>query len=394
MKSKIVLLLLYSLLCQRVKSLSPEEDLEIEEELKRLNKPANQDNSDGVWRHYDCVDFYKQPAFDHPLLKNHSFHFGFFVLREGGTKKDLSARGINSATIKRLDCPTGTIPIRRTSKEELIAAKMQAKVHAQHSDPNTVDVHGLHLAIVRTEFGPLKKYNGGGMFSSVEVPKASGAQYSAGQMKIENIPDFIQAGWMVNPSLYSDNQTRGFIFQKAMADLLQMGNSSCFNVQCPGFILVRSNHPVDAIFEAHSHRGGPVYTYNYFIYRDPTSGLWWLQLGEDSIVVGFRPKKIFSGPGFQDLATYLEWGGQTYSPPEVKSPPMGRGDFLTSDVKLTASCQDITTITEAHEGVPPADTQAYSDREKYHWALDRGYLKGPLKHVMLFGSPSGATGWA
>ncbi|WJZ82238.1 hypothetical protein VitviT2T_002012 [Vitis vinifera] len=23
---------------------------------------------------YDCVDFYKQPAFDHPLLKNHNFH--------------------------------------------------------------------------------------------------------------------------------------------------------------------------------------------------------------------------------------------------------------------------------------------------------------------------------
>ncbi|RVW16324.1 hypothetical protein CK203_067805 [Vitis vinifera] len=23
---------------------------------------------------YDCVDFYKQPAFDHPLLKKHNFH--------------------------------------------------------------------------------------------------------------------------------------------------------------------------------------------------------------------------------------------------------------------------------------------------------------------------------
>ena len=23
---------------------------------------------------YDCVDFYKQLAFDHPLLKNHTFH--------------------------------------------------------------------------------------------------------------------------------------------------------------------------------------------------------------------------------------------------------------------------------------------------------------------------------
>ncbi|XP_048132165.1 uncharacterized protein LOC115746454 [Rhodamnia argentea] len=127
----------------------------------------------------------------------------------------LSTSGITNATIKRVDCPTGTVPIRRTSKAELITAKMQAKVYARLSDPNTIEEHGLHLAIIRTEFGSLKKYNGGGMLSSIEVPKVHGAQYSAGQMKIENIPDFIQVGWMVNPSLYSDDQTRGFIFQKA-----------------------------------------------------------------------------------------------------------------------------------------------------------------------------------
>lgn len=34
------------------------------------------------------------------------------------------------------------------------------------------------------------------MFSSVEVPKAYGAQYSARQMKIESLPDFVQASWM------------------------------------------------------------------------------------------------------------------------------------------------------------------------------------------------------
>ncbi|XP_018728634.2 uncharacterized protein LOC104446011 [Eucalyptus grandis] len=389
MKSKIVWLLLFSLLCQRVQSLSPEEYLEIEEELRRLNKHAVKTIQTEYGDMYDCVDFYEQPAFDHPLLKNHSFHFGMrpsFHPERRTDQETWSASGIRSATIKRLDCPTGTVPIRRTSKEELIAAKMQVKVHARRSDPNTVEEHGLHIAIVRTEFGSLKKYNGGGMFSSVEVPKAWGAQYSAGQMKIENIPDFIQAGWMVNPSLYSDNLTRGFIFQK-------MGKSSCFNVHCPGFILVRSDHPVDAIFEAHSHTGGPVYTYNYFIYRDPTSGVWWLELGEDSIVVGFWPRKIFSSPGLQDLATYLEWGGQTYSPPDVKSLPMGRGDFPTGDVKLTASCQDITTITEAHDQVPATDTQAYSDKEKHYLAMDRGYLKGPLQHVMFYGGPGGATGW-
>lgn len=56
------------------------------------------------------------------------------------------ASGIKSTTIKHLDCPTGTVPIRRTSKEELIAAKMQAKVCARHPDPNTAEEHGLHVS--------------------------------------------------------------------------------------------------------------------------------------------------------------------------------------------------------------------------------------------------------
>ncbi|KAH7658460.1 Neprosin domain-containing protein, partial [Dioscorea alata] len=47
-----------------------EEDLELERQLKLLNKPAIKtivENGDI----FDCVDIYKQPAFDHPSLKDH-----------------------------------------------------------------------------------------------------------------------------------------------------------------------------------------------------------------------------------------------------------------------------------------------------------------------------------
>ncbi|KAI3422745.1 uncharacterized protein J3R85_011832 [Psidium guajava] len=171
MKSKIVLLLPFSLLCRQTKSLSSEEDLEIEEELKRLNKPAVKTIQTKHGDVYDCVDFYKQSVFDHPLLKNHSFYFGMRPSFRPKTRTDQETRSasrIRNATIKHANCPTGTVPIRRTSEEELIAAKMQAKVHAQRSDPNAVEEHGLHLAIIRTEFGSLKKYNGVGMLSSTK----------------------------------------------------------------------------------------------------------------------------------------------------------------------------------------------------------------------------------
>jgi len=100
---------------------------------------------------YDCVDFYKQPAFDHPLLKNHSFHpqacllnvyfmlifsnthisviFTIYVLniQMKPTLFRTEKKSENSSTtpssrmwLKGKGCPLGTVPIKRITKEDLI----------------------------------------------------------------------------------------------------------------------------------------------------------------------------------------------------------------------------------------------------------------------------------
>ncbi|KAG6511188.1 hypothetical protein ZIOFF_029243 [Zingiber officinale] len=46
-------------------------DQELEAYLKRLNKPAVKTMTDKDGEVIDCVDIYKQPALDHPLLKDH-----------------------------------------------------------------------------------------------------------------------------------------------------------------------------------------------------------------------------------------------------------------------------------------------------------------------------------
>ncbi|KAM0944721.1 putative neprosin activation peptide [Dioscorea sansibarensis] len=43
----------------------------VEQKLKILNKPAVKSIKSEDGDIIDCVDIYKQPAFDHPLLKNH-----------------------------------------------------------------------------------------------------------------------------------------------------------------------------------------------------------------------------------------------------------------------------------------------------------------------------------
>ncbi|KAG5593162.1 hypothetical protein H5410_043676 [Solanum commersonii] len=72
------LLMLYFLLSyngvEGQKKLSKLEDAELEKQLKSLNKPAVKTVKTKYEDTYDCVDFYKQRAFDHPLLKDHNFH--------------------------------------------------------------------------------------------------------------------------------------------------------------------------------------------------------------------------------------------------------------------------------------------------------------------------------
>ncbi|RLN04886.1 hypothetical protein C2845_PM13G12260 [Panicum miliaceum] len=66
----------------------PEEDgIALETELKMLNKPYVKSFNDKYAVVFDCVDMYKQPAFDHPLLKNHKLQFAQLLINsEEGSK--------------------------------------------------------------------------------------------------------------------------------------------------------------------------------------------------------------------------------------------------------------------------------------------------------------------
>ncbi|KAI3993226.1 hypothetical protein MKX01_009969 [Papaver californicum] len=98
-----------------------EEDMELERQLKISE----------VGDVIDCVDIYKQPAFDHPALKNHKIQ-----LRPDNPPKRRTTEKTSSIVDEPktseirpdgIECPKGTVPIRRTTKEDLIRAKSLTK---------------------------------------------------------------------------------------------------------------------------------------------------------------------------------------------------------------------------------------------------------------------------
>ncbi|KAM3321796.1 hypothetical protein P3S67_002947 [Capsicum chacoense] len=374
------LLVLYLLLnydgVQGKTVLSKHEELELEEQLKLLNKPSIKTIKSKFGDIYNCVDFYKQLAFDHPLLKNHNFHP---EASRSNQKSRTSAMNWSSRMwSKDGGCPFGTVPIKKITKEDLIRQRnmeLQKKI--------LLDKEICHHQKISNS----KKFNeqvwGAGLTSSVYNPHVEGRQHSACRLKIQKGSDILQVGWRVDPTLYRDNKTRLFVH-------FQAGNKHCFNVLCPGFVLVNTKVPVDLVFDDVSQRGkGDSLEFTAYIDRDLVNGYWWLlidNLDERYQQVGFWPQKIFTS--LTSFANNVEWGGVTYSPPGVPKPPMGSSFFPVGNTGYDAYCRNLTVLnTEA--GIINVDgTTIYVDDPNLYKVSDYPYMRpGKSQLYVLYGGP-------
>nr|XP_009762435.1 PREDICTED: uncharacterized protein LOC104214471 [Nicotiana sylvestris] len=197
--------------------LSELEDLELEKQLKLLNKPATKTIKTKYGDTYDCVDFYKQSAFDHPLLKNHNFHPQMKpTLTRTLHNSDISAANkLSSIWLKKKGCPFGTVPIRRVTKNDLIRHKHipppENIIEAQltninnNSEPKRsyISSHGYKRAIAQIPNNPNNKFAGAGMTANIYNPHVEGQQHSAVRLKIFKGYDVLQVGWRVSLTCYS-----------------------------------------------------------------------------------------------------------------------------------------------------------------------------------------------
>ncbi|TMX03711.1 hypothetical protein EJD97_014759 [Solanum chilense] len=360
------LLVLYLLLnydsVQGKTLLSKIEELELEEQFKLLNKPSVKTIKSKFGDIYDCVDFYKQPAFDHPLLKNHNFHPEAFPIRRI-TKEDL---------IRQRNMPP---------PEDVISdAELTTMNNKRESKRRYISSQGYKLAIVRTPYNPNNKFGGAGMSSSVYNPQVEGQQHSACRLKIQKESDIIQVGWRVDPTLYKDNKTRLFVH-------FQAGDKHCFNTLCPGFVQVSTDIPLDIVFNDTSQRGaGGSWEFPMYIKRDQANGNWWLILDEPSEQIGFWPQKIFTS--LTGFANNIEWGGVAYSPPGVPKPPMGSSYFPIGNTGYDAYCGELAVLDHKCVIIDIERTIVRVDDPNLYRVID-GPRVGPgkLKHYVLYGGP-------
>ncbi|XP_075645772.1 protein neprosin-like [Castanea sativa] len=222
--------------------------LEIQRQLKRLNKPALKTIKSPDGDIIDCVDIKKQPAFDHPLLKNHtiqmrpSFYPKGLLFKESNNVSSNSKPKITQPWYLNGRCPEGTIPIRRTKEEDLLRASSVANYGRQkyNSIPNDNN-NAIHEYATLIEEGDTYY----GMNAEINV-------------------------W--NPQVQEQDELSLAQFWLAAAD----------------------NNGVNR----DTIEGGVM---------DNVQGHWWLQLGDD-FLMGYWPSSIFSI--LANSATSVTWGGE------------------------------------------------------------------------------------
>ncbi|EFH38739.1 predicted protein, partial [Arabidopsis lyrata subsp. lyrata] len=117
--------------CVYGKELPDHWEIEVQNLLKRLNKPAVKSIKSEDGDIIDCVPITSQPALDHPLLKNHTIQVcSSFMMRPSfipkgnhSTNTKKNAKAITQVWHKNGECPENTVAIRRTNKEEILRSK-------------------------------------------------------------------------------------------------------------------------------------------------------------------------------------------------------------------------------------------------------------------------------
>ncbi|KAI3917382.1 hypothetical protein MKW98_027301 [Papaver atlanticum] len=252
----------------RNKSKAEEDDLEIERQLRVLNKKPVKTMIVII----DCIDIYKQPAFDNPLL---------MIIKSSSIPGETRSKNISASSIFRglhtERCPSGTVPIHRTTREDLVNAKYSVKKNepiGANGYPNV----GFHFVYVE-EVIPGGKYFGAAASMTIHNLTVDLDQFSTSQI------------WIVNSS---EEETNGIEF-----GIMTDGHhpTGCYNMLCPGFVQVSRDVFLADQFAHSSTYGQKVYEAHLMVYRAQDTGHWWLRVGPNAEVtedVGYWPVQLFT----------------------------------------------------------------------------------------------------
>ncbi|GLJ14404.1 hypothetical protein SUGI_0232690 [Cryptomeria japonica] len=313
--------------------------LKVLKHLRKINKPSIKSIQSSNGDIIDCIDRHKQIAFDHPFLKNHkiqdppkmpSIHIAR-VNTTNFTIDNAQSWHVNG------DCPEGTIPVRRTSIEDL----MREKSH-QHYGKKIALLPPNEYAVASVD----GNYYGAEATINIWAPKVENNEFSSSQIWVVSGSfqnpglNAIEAGWLVDPSLYGDSNPRLFTYWTADS----YKKTGCYNLLCSGFVQYSKKIAVGAAIRPISQYSGKQFEITITLWKDQQSKNWWMAFQDE--YVGYWPSQIFTN---LDHATHMEWGGQILnSKPNGQhtTTEMGSGHFAKEGSRKSSYFRALRTVDD------------------------------------------------
>ncbi|XP_026441462.1 uncharacterized protein LOC113340544 [Papaver somniferum] len=305
--------------------------------------------------------------------------------------KNVSASSIFHG-LKRERCPSGTVPIRRITRENLVNAKYFAKkvdqIHA-NGFPNLGFRFVSAEEIIRG-----KRYFGGAASMSLHNLTVDPDQFSTSQIWIVNSPttdqmNAIEFGIMKNPSVVGGNLPRLFGYW-----IVRNGHriTGCYNMACEGFIQTHPTIYIDQPFLYSSIYGHISYDVHIMVYR--AQDHWWLRMGgtaERSENVGYWPNVIFTT--LRTNASAVRYGGYVGSMSEASTPPMGNG-FLPQiqNFNTTAYMRLMKYVNEEGASVDLNSHSVLTNNGRVPQCYNimfAGQIGGEWNNTIAYGGPGG-----
>ncbi|KAK3020158.1 hypothetical protein RJ639_003056 [Escallonia herrerae] len=351
---------------------------EVHNHLNRLNKPPVKTIKSPDGDLIDCVHISHQPAFDHPLLKNHTIQMRPNYHPEGlydenqvsKLKSDEGSKPLTQLWHLSGRCPEGTIPIRRTKKEDVLRAssvknygkkKNTAIPQPKSADPDLINQSGHQHAIAYVEGG---QYYGAKATMNVWTPKIQQPnEFSLSQIWIlggsfSSDLNSIEAGWQVSPDLYGDSNTRLFTYWTG--DSYQA--TGCYNLLCSGFVQINNEIAMGASIYPISGYRGSQYDISILVWKDPNEGNWWMQFGNGN-VLGYWPASLFSY--LTDSASMIEWGGEVVNSEadgQHTTTQMGSGHFPDEGFGKASYFRNIQIVDGSNNLKVPKDIATFTEQ--------------------------------
>ncbi|KAJ9554542.1 hypothetical protein OSB04_018587 [Centaurea solstitialis] len=234
--------------------------------LKKINKPFVKSIKSPDGDIIDCVPFHLQPAFDLPELKSRVLLNSPPEPLNGHSRTRMESSLKQKWSSNGESCPRGTIPIRRTSEDEVLRSgsiSRFGKKSNTRSMKNSKE-KGLHEYAIGYARG---EYYGLNTTLNVWAPKVAPKGFSLSQIWLaadDSTDDLntIEAGWQVYPSLYGNDAPRLFIFWTS-----ENYKNGCYNLICSGFVQTNNHVALGGAIQPISTYNGPQYDIKLLIWK-------------------------------------------------------------------------------------------------------------------------------